>query len=499
MQDFGWVLQSLRHIWPEVILAAGIVMVTLLDLFPRVSKTAVMLLGFVVLLAALTAGVAAGSPAVSQGIFQRAAAQDAYGWFFRMLFLGMGLLSVMFSWPQVRRWPGGQGEFFAVLLACVFGMMIMASANNLLMMFLALEFVSVASYIMTGLLRKNRKSAEGSLKYILYGAAAGGVMLFGMSFLYGLTGKVDVPAIGVALKIPAILALILSVFIAGGFAYKIAAAPFHMWCPDVYEGAPTPVTAFFSIGPKIAGFAMLGRFVTGVYPEGPAATGFELRIVIAMMALLTMAIGNLSALWQNNLKRLMAYSGIAHAGYMLLAFLVWEPSNVASLMFYAVAYLFMNLGAFLVILILEDKYGIETVQQCRGLGWVDWPLCAAMAVFLFSLVGLPPFAGFLGKLLLFGYVIEAATRTPAYDWLSISMVVAGVLFSVVSLYYYARVVGVMFLGGGREAAPVATQRTPVLMGGLTSIMLVGTVLLVAGWEPIWQACKTAAAGILGAP
>ncbi len=497
MQDFK-PLESLAHVWPEVIVVAGIVLVVLLDLFPRISKTAVMLLAVVTLLAAMTAGLPAGFPGQPKAVFLGSAGHDAYGFFFRMLFLGMGVLAAMFSWTQVRKWPSGQGEFFALLLSCVFGMMIMAAANDLLMMFLALEFVSVTSYVMTGLLRKNRKSAEASLKYILYGAAAGGVMLFGMSFLYGLTGKVDVTEIGAVLKdkpLPMMLALVVSVFVSGGFAYKIAAAPFHMWCPDVYEGAPTPVTAFFSIGPKIAGFAMLGRFVHGVFPAGPGADGFELRIVIAIMAFLTMAIGNFTALWQNNLKRLMAYSGIAHAGYMLLAFLVWEPSNVASLLFYAVAYLFMNLGAFLVVIILEEKYGIETVQQCRGLGWTDPALCSVMAVFLFSLVGLPPLAGFMGKLMVFGHVIDAAVRVKPYDWMSISMVVAAVLFSVVSLYYYARIAGFMFLGKP-ETPPVAVQRSPILLTGLTGIMAVGTLVLGVAWGPVWELCKTAAAGIL---
>jgi NADH-quinone oxidoreductase subunit N len=375
-------------------------------------------------------------------------------------------------------------------------MMIMAAANDLLMMFLALEFVSVTSYIMAGLLRRNRKSAEAALKYILYGAAAGGVMLFGMSFLYGLTGEVDVTKIGAALKArpaPEMLAVVVSVLIAGGFAYKIAAAPFHMWCPDVYEGAPTPVTAFFSVGPKVAGFAMLGRFLLAVFPDGPRAQAFEWRIVIASMALLTMAIGNLTALWQNNLKRLLAYSGIAHAGYVLLAFLVAEPNHVAAMMYYLVAYLFMNLGAFFVVLVLEQKYGIETVPQCNGLGATDPSICVLMSVFLFSLVGLPPLAGFMGKLLLFGQVIDTAVADRlAWDWLSLSMVVAAVIFSVVSLYYYARIAAKMFLGQ-TETPPVAVIRTP-LLSGLIWIAAIGTVAFGVYPNWLWRICQDAAAG-----
>lgn len=499
---FQWTLDSAGLILPEIVLVAGILLVTILDLFPRFPKTPGAVIAVLAMGASLGLAVAAaGDMGEPRAIFKGAAAHDGFGLFFRILFLGTGILAVFFSWGEVRRWTTGQGEFLVLLLSCVFGMLLMASANTLLMMFLTLEFVSVTSYILTGMRRRNRKSIEGSLKYILYGAAASGVMLFGMSFLYGLTGRIEVTEIGRALAdreepLRPMLAAIISVFIAGGFAYKMAAAPFHAWSPDVYEGAPTPVTAFFSVGPKIAGFAMFARFLAGVFQGEPKEGPFEWRIVIAAMAVLTMAVGNLVALWQDNLKRFLAYSGIAHAGYMLLAFVVFTPDSLAALMFYAVAYLVMNLGAFLMVMILERQYGLETIRDVRGIGWTKPALCALMGIFMFSLVGVPPFVGFMGKLLVFGHVVQGALeRRDAWDALPVGVVLAGVLFSVVSLFYYARVVGNMVLRP-QASLPEIRERTPVLWG-LAWAMGIATLALFAAWGWLFDLCKLASSSLLG--
>lgn len=493
-QDFSWVVQSLGRILPEVILLAGMIVIILFDLIPRVPKGILMggaVIACLVAFALSTADfVRNDGPAV---LFLGSAVYDKYMIFFRLLFLALAAVTCLFSWPVVKKWTSGQGEYFALLLSCVFGMVIMAQANDLLMMYLSLEFVSVTSYIMSGLLQKNRKSAEASLKYIIYGAAASGVMIYGMTYLYGLTGTLNIQEIGRLLSstpynVPPTMKLITSVLISGGFAYKIAAVPFHMWCPDVYEGSPTPVTAFFSIGPKIAGFAMFVRFLAGVFGLGLAKAEFEWNIVMALLALLTMAVGNFAALGQSNLKRLLAYSGIAHAGYMLLIFLAFTHDNIASLLFYASVYFIMNLGAFLVTIVLEEKYGVETVEQCKGLGWKAPGLCVAMTIFLFSLTGVPPFAGFIGKLLIFGYVIKSGQT------LHISMAVLGVLFSVVSLYYYAKIVKNMFLE--QPDRPIQSPQPSYLLNGLLWLMAIATIVLGIWWEPLYRITDDAARNLL---
>jgi NADH-quinone oxidoreductase subunit N len=481
---------SLKLIYPEMLLLGTILIVILFDLFKSVSKGSLAVLSLAGLLssgAILLGPLVNGSELHLQtrAIFQGSAAHDGLAIFFKAIFLALGVLTIAFSWPVVRRWSTGQGEFLAILLASVFAMMIMAAANDLLMMFLALEFVSVTSYIMTSVLRRNRAAAEASLKYIIYGSAAAGVMLYGMSYLYGMTGTLQVTEIGTALArsdkgLPISLGLMVSVMIAAGFAYKIAAAPFHMWCPDVYEGAATPVTAFFSIGPKLAGFAMFVRFLWGVFPPDPAAMVFEWKLVIAAMALLTLAFGNFGALYQNNLKRLMAYSGIAHAGYMLLAFVVFDANNIASLMFYSAAYLVMNLGAFIVVIVLEEKYGIETVDGCRGMGWVDPVLGGCMTIFLLSLVGIPPMAGFAAKLLIFGYIVDHSIQ-PGGDPTGLTMAIVGVIFSAISLYYYARILMKMFLV--QPAEPVEPLRSLPVLSSLVVLLAIGTLVLGVwnGW------------------
>src|ERR1043166_4241815 len=252
---------------PEMVLAVALFGVILVDL-TRLRVLA----PFVGLLGLAGAGVLEfmqlGHP--EKSVFAHAYAVDGLSAFFKLTFLGAARLVAILSMPAIRGWSTGKGEFFALLLSCTFGMLLMSSANHLLLMYLSLEFVSITSYILAGLLQKNRKSAEASLKYIIYGAAASGLMIYGMSFLYGLTGTLDIALIGKELarpdaNIPPTLTLITSVLIMAGFGYKIAAVPFHLWCPDVYEGAPTPVTAFFSVGPKAAGFAMLARFLNEVY------------------------------------------------------------------------------------------------------------------------------------------------------------------------------------------------------------------------------------------
>ena len=503
MIDPKTALQGLMWLAPEAALTLLILLVIVADLFCKNDKRPVGFLALVGTLgvlwlaatgweiwpAALIGSEAKGPVAAFAGAF----AVDLYGAFFRILFLASAAVVIVLTQPVVARWKTGAGETYALMLSCTLGMMLMAGANDLLMMYLSLEFVSITSYILAGMRSRDKLSSEASLKYIIYGAAASGMMIYGMSFLYGLTGTLNVAEIGPALAKLAVplapmKALLISTFIMAGFGYKIAAAPFHMWCPDVYQGAPTPVTAFFSVGPKAAGFAMLVRFVSGVFQTAGTEGAFDWRLVMAILAILTMAIGNFGALQQQNLKRLMAYSSIGHAGYMLLAFTVFVPESVSSVLLYLSVYVIMNLGAFAIVIGLEERFGIETVDGCRGLGWRAPWLCGLMTLFMISLTGLPPTAGFVGKLVLFGAMVEAGGT------FAITLVIIGVLFSVVSLYYYARVVGAMFLVAPRESLP--SVRLPASLYIVLWSMAAGTIGFGLFPTGLIEAAQKAVGGIL---
>ncbi len=488
MLDGKTVLQGLAWLAPEAALTLLILLVIIADLLFKRDKRPV---GFFALVGTLgVLWIAAKSwelwPATlfcseAQGpaaAFGGAFAADLYGNFFKILFLAAAAVAIVLTQPVVARWKTGAGETYTLMLSCTLGMMLMAGSNDLLMMYLTLEFVSVTSYILAGMRSRNKLSAEASLKYIIYGAAASGMMIYGMSFLYGITGSLNVAEIGRVLAahpLKPVTAMLISALVMAGFGYKIAAAPFHMWCPDVYQGAPTPVTAFFSVGPKAAGFAMLVRFAAGVFYTAGGEGAFDWKLVMAILAVLTMAVGNFGALQQQNLKRLMAYSSIGHAGYMLLAFTVFQPQSVSSVLLYLIVYVIMNLGAFAIVIALEERYGIETVDGCRGLGWRAPWLCGLMTLFMISLTGLPPTAGFVGKLVLFGALVEEGGAFP------VSLAVIGVLFSVVSLYYYARVVGAMFLVRPREeAAPVRLEFSTYFILWAMAVLTIGFGLFPSG-------------------
>jgi len=333
-------------------------------------------------------------------------------------------------------------------LTCALGMFFMASSSNLLTAYLSLELVSLTSYVLTGFLPHNRRSSEAALKYLIYGGVASGTMIYGMSWIFGMTGSLDYAAIhqvlaqGQVNKVALYMAL---VFIMAGFGYKIVFVPFHMWSPDVYQGAPTPFTAFLSVASNAAGIAIMIRFffpaVSSMVPAGDWAvvSGVEWPHVVLFVSMITMTLGNLSALNQKNLKRMLAYSGIAHAGYMLMGLAVLNNDGLKAILFYVVVYLIMNLGAFLVVVMIANVTGNEEIETYRGLAWRGAVIPATcLAVFLFSLTGLPPFAGFIGKFFLFAAVLKQGGAF-------VLLAVVAIINSVISLYYYAKVVKTMFL------------------------------------------------------
>jgi NADH-quinone oxidoreductase subunit N len=489
-------LASLAWFRPELALTAGVIVLLVLDLLSRPSTSGqrrrwpLAIAALVVLGAA--AALLASQPAEPRALFHGMIASDGLATFFKWLFLGAGALTVIVTALGTELAPARQGEFFALLVAIVLGMFLMASASDLLMMYLAIELVSMTSYVLAGFRRADRRATEAALKYVIYGGVASGVMLFGMSYLYGLAGTFSFAGLGEALA-GAIqgsgaaaaggrLAVVAGLaFVAAGIGYKVAAVPFHMWCPDVYEGAPTPFTAFLSVGPKAAGFALALRFFLEIFPAhrplGGGAAAVPWPAVIGVVAAVTMTLGNLVAIVQTNLKRLLAYSSIAHAGYTLMGLSAGSRAGMQSVLIYMAVYLVMNFGAFVVVMRVAAATGSESILDYRGLVRRQPVTAIAFAVFLLSLTGLPPFAGFIGKWFLFTAVWEQVGG-PGGGWYAVLLVVAA-LNTAVSLYYYARIIRAMFLDAPAIAEPGRLQPAfgfELIAGAFAVVVIVAGVL-----------------------
>lgn len=492
-------VESIPYLYPETILTLGVLGIVLWDLVgPRESRFS----GVVGIALTALAGSFALSlyylshrfPAIS--LFGGQLAFDRYANVFRALFAVITATVLVCALPSAEAAHGseehrGAAEFITLLMVVSIGMNFMAMSRSLLMIYLSIEIVSVISFVMAGFKLNDRKSSEAALKYVVFGGVSSGIMLYGMSWLYGLTRSLMLPEIAERIlqmtakegHVPEVV-FMAAVCMMAGFGYKISAAPFHMWAPDVYEGSPTTVTAFFSVGPKAAGFAVLIRF----FSEALAAHGNVVGdvqspwpIVGGILAMATMTVGNLSALQQSNVKRMLAYSSIAHAGYMLLAFTVFTPDGIAAVVFYIFTYCLMNLGAFLVVIAVADRNGgDETVSAFTGLGTRAPILALTMAVFLFSLTGLPPFAGFVGKFYIFAALLRAGGKYSDWYW---TLAAVGVLNSVVSLFYYARILRTMYFS--KADRPGAVNVRP-LYGVATLTLVVPTLVLGLYWGPVYD-------------
>jgi NADH-quinone oxidoreductase subunit N len=437
---------SLSFFYPELILSGTILLLIAVDLVARNKRglAIIALLGSAVALIA-TFDLYGAQPG---WLFHRMMILDNFSLFFKVVALAATVLCIWMSLGSNEIKQVYQGEYYTLLLTCTLGMLFMASSSNLLMAYLSLELVSLTSYVLTGFLPHNRRSSEAALKYLIYGGVASGTMIYGMSWIFGMTGSLDYGAIQTALaqngfnKAALFMAF---VFIMAGFGYKIVFVPFHMWSPDVYQGAPTPFTAFLSVASNAAGIAIMVRFffpgVSRMVPGGDwtFVSGVEWPHVLLFLSMITMTVGNLCALNQRNLKRMLAYSGIAHAGYMLMGFAVLNNDGLSAILFYVVVYLIMNLGAFLVVGMIANVTGDEDIETYRGLAWRGAVVPAVcLTVFLFSLTGVPPFAGFVGKFFLFSAVLK---QGGAFALLAL----VAAINSVISLYYYAKVIKTMFL------------------------------------------------------
>lgn len=479
-------IESLRYILPEIILTATIVVLMVTTFFKSRESSNhelysnLALVGVALSLVA-TLGLHRYEPTA---LFMGLIRFDGVSLFFKYIFGVSVALGIIFSQQSRDLTKSDAASYYLLLLVLALGMNFLAMSSNLLMVYLALEMVSISSYLLTGYVGGVRRSTEAALKYVIYGGVASGIMIYGFSLLYGLTGTLELGRIAEFLlfnptdRAVLFIAVIMSLV---GFGFKVAAFPFHMWSPDVYEGAPTPFTALLSVGPKAAGFAVLLRFIlTGFFiPEGSQFIDIKalgLVDVMSVLAMATMTVGNLVALRQNNMKRLLAYSSIAHAGYMLMGLAAGNTEAIQALMFYLVVYLIMNLGAFLVVIIIANQFGVEEIDDYQGLamrGGAGAMVAVAMTLFMFSLTGLPPTAGFIGKFYLFGAVMKSGLY---------GLAIVGALNSVVSLYYYVRVVKVMFFFDAKDENTLAYPG--VRYSTVLSALAFLTLYLGIFWQPV---------------
>ncbi len=372
-----------------------------------------------------------------QNVFGEMMLVSRYSLFFNMIFGASTLLVILISIRTMERAHQHQGEYYMLILLATVGMMLMASANELIMVFLGLELMSLCLYVLAGFFPRDLASNEAGMKYLLLGAFASGLFLYGIALIYGNVGSTNITEI--APQLPRIgespFFLVGVVLLIVGFGFKVALVPFHQWAPDVYEGAPTPVAAFISAGPKAAGFAAFFR----IFADALNGISGEWLMLVAILAALTMTVGNVIALVQSNIKRMLAYSSIAHAGYVLVALTAANGDGVSSAMFYLFVYCIMNIGAFGTVILAETKDS-ETVQirSYAGIGFRRPLLGLLMTLFMLSLAGFPPTAGFIAKLNVFKSALQAH---PQLAWL----IVLAVLNAVVSAYYYLRLVVFMYM------------------------------------------------------
>ncbi len=433
---------------------------------------------------------------------------DRFTLFFRLfllLFLILTIaMTVVTGIPDYEDGP----DFYTLLLGSGVGMLLMASANHLLILFLGVEMASVPSYALVGFLKGRRQSSEAALKFVIYGAGAAGVMLYGISLLAGLLGTANMPQMAERLQVlladgggatdPVVRAVLLAILmVLVGLAFKLSLVPFHFWCPDAFHGASAEVAGYLSVASKAAAFALLVRFVLAfVTPETDALAqiAFHVGVGLAVMSIVTMTFGNLAAYAQTNAKRLLAYSTIAHAGYMLMAVsallvLLSAPEveerlehaywALGGLLFYLAAYLFMNLGAFAIVALVRNRIYSEEIDDYNGLVHTAPVLCVCMLVCLFSLVGMPPLGGFFGKFYVFAAVYRATEAAPVTMW---TLLIFGGLNTVISLFYYLRILKAMFMGPQpatvRPADPLASEGVSIAYACLVSVPVV-----LLGFQP----------------
>ena len=479
-------LQSISYFYPELILTLVILGAIIYDLF--IDKSLSVRVGWAIITGLIFVGIAIyfQKDLRITTLFSDSIVLDPFASFFKLVVILATVLVTIVSMSSGELDQYRKGEYFVLLGIITFGLFLMVSSIDLIMIYISIEIVSIMSFVLAGYLKKKARSNEAALKYVVYGGFSSGIMLFGLSYIFGLTGSTNIFEIQKAISqldsLSSTALTLSTIMILAGFGYKISAVPFHFWTPDVYEGSPLSITAYLSVAPKAAAFALMIRFFNQAFADGGAMNGIDgisltqlpWPEMMSILSVATMTLGNVVALQQQSIKRMLAYSSIAHAGYMLLAMPVMSGDSIYAIMIYLVMYLFMNLGAFFVVIIVKNKTNGESFDDYKGLGWEMPIVGAAMTLFMVSLTGLPPTAGFIGKFYIFASLINGGS---AFYWL----VVIGGINSVVSLYYYLKVVKVMYFDGERNDKISFPSRT-------LSFTLIVTAIpsLIFGiyWNPV---------------
>ncbi len=404
---------------------------------------------------------------------------DNFSIAFRAVIVLSTLISLLISWSYAEKNGSPVGEYAAILLAATLGAMLLCGSTDLISIFISLETLSVASYLLSGYLKRDARSSEAALKYLLVGSAAAAVFLYGASLLYGLSGSTSLETIGIALReSPTPLAALALVFILATVAFKIAAVPFHQWTPDVYEGSPTPVVAFLSVGSKAAGFALAVRLLVGCF----TAFDIQWKILFTVLAVLSMTLGNVVALAQTSMKRMLAYSSIGQAGFVMIGLVCGTEEGYAAMILYMAAYLFMNLGAFACIILFSLRTGSDRIIDYAGLYQKDPLITLGLSLCLLSLGGIPPMLGFFGKI----YLFFAGWSDGQY-----LLVIVGLITSVVSIYYYISVIKMMVVKEPQESSELV-KNYPLIQWSAPGLPTLRVALLTCVFA-------TAIGGILSNP
>jgi len=477
--------QDFKLIWPMISLVIFLLALIVVDLLDKRGETVTSAL-FTIFAVIVTATFTVPLWNVSQYAFDNMVIVDNYALFFNFVFYIGLVLTVLISIRTLPREGYNYSEYYVLLMGATLGMMMMVSAGSLMMVFIGIETLSISLYVLAGFARTRPESNEAALKYLLLGAFATGFLLYGIALVYGATGTMDLyeirTMIAVAGSEPNNILIIGMLLMFTGLFFKASLVPFHMWAPDVYQGAPTPVTAFMSTGAKAAAFAVLFRVLMGAFQD----LAHVWQPIVYVVAILTMTIGNVTAVTQDNIKRMLAYSSIAHAGYLLIAILAWNEMGAGAIMFYLLAYTLMNLGAFGVLAVMRRKgQANETMSSFAGLAKRHPVVAALMALFMFSLAGIPPTAGFVGKFIIFASAVKVAATPAALEgaWLTsglmYGLVIVGVLNAVISVYFYLRVVVVMYMNEPEQEL----EKEPVNIAAGIALILSAAGIIYMGILP----------------
>ncbi len=475
-------LNSIAPMWPELVVAVGALVLTLWGVFrPDNDREAEVVSWLAILVLGVAGWLILSQPAAGSSLFGGAFIDDGFGRFMKILALGASAAAILLSIDDFRDHKVLKFEYPVLILLATAGMMMMISAGDLLSLYLGLELQSLSLYVVAAFRRDDVRSSEAGLKYFVLGALSSGMLLYGASLVYGFTGATSFAQIAQVAKganAMANVGLVFGlVFLLVGIAFKISAVPFHMWTPDVYQGAPTPVTAFFSAAPKVAAIALLVRVVTSAFP-GIAG---QWQQIVAFLAIASMLLGAFAAIGQTNIKRLLAYSSIANVGFALVPLVTNTKEGVQGVLIYMAIYVVMTLGAFACVIAMRREEGsVEEIDELAGLAERNGPMAAALAALMFSLAGIPPLAGFWAKF----YAFMPAIKSGYYI-----LSVIGVLASVVGAYYYLRIVKVMYFDKPAKAfLPVRVK-----VGFVISVSAIFVLLFVIAPSPLVNAASTAAA------